>query len=141
MRKSSRKIISALSQDPIFYHGKKDYDIDKFYQRMLDRDIYLHISEISALTLGICFSGVSILNIDEGANRLSKSINNLLAVDSIIFITSYLVCYWIVMVMTKSDRNLHQIKNIGIAIFLIGMIFMAIICGCVVFQSDYLLKS
>ena len=38
--------------------------------------------------------------------------------------------------MTKSDRDLRKIRNIGNAIFLIGMIIMAMLCAYIVFQRD-----
>jgi hypothetical protein len=77
MRKASRKITSALNvakttaelQDP----NASELDrlgLDAFYQRMFvgaaaqneNRDIYLHVLEISVAMLGVCLTGVSILN-------------------------------------------------------------------------------
>ena len=115
-----------------------DASTERFYQRMLDRDVYLHLSEISVEMIAICLAGVSILNIDENAkSNVGTYIDDLLAVDSVVFLTSYLISYWIVRVMTNSDRDLRKLGNIGNAIFLVGMVMMAMLCGSIVFQGDY----
>jgi magnesium-transporting ATPase (P-type) len=145
MKIFSRKIISAMStskeptdsQDPIDLPQVESDPIDVFYQRMFDRDIYLHVSEVSVAMIGVCLTGVSILNVDQDVNSLDTYVDNLLAIDAFVFLTAYLLSYWVVRVMTRGNRNVRRIGNIANAIFLIGMIFMAIICMCVVFQGDY----
>ncbi len=139
MRKASRKIISSISQNQGIYGDLEDSSsTERFYQRMLDRDVYLHLSEISVEMIAICLAGVSILNIDENAkSSVNTYVDDLLALDSFVFLTSYLISYWVVRVMTKSDRDLRKIGNIGNTIFLIGMVFMAILCGYIVVQGDY----
>lgn len=144
MNKGIRKIISAMSmskepndsQDPIVPQVEHE-PIDVFYQRMFDRDIYLHVSEVSVAMIGVCLTGVSILNVDQDVTSLDTYIDNLLAIDAFIFLTAYLLSYWVVRVMTRGNRNVRRIGNIANTIFLIGMVFMAIICMCVVFQGDY----
>jgi magnesium-transporting ATPase (P-type) len=145
MKKVSRKVISAMSmskeptdsQDPIDLPQVESDPIDVFYQRMFDRDIYLHVSEVSVAMIGVCLTGVSILNVDQDVNSLDTYVDNLLAIDAFVFLTAYLLSYWVVRVMTRGNRNVRRIGNIANAIFLIGMVFMAIICMCVVFQGDY----
>jgi magnesium-transporting ATPase (P-type) len=145
MKIFSRKIISAMSiskettdsQDPVNQPQVEPNPIDAFYQRMFDRDIYLHVSEVSVAMIGVCLTGVSILNVDQDVNSLDTYVDNLLAIDSFVFLTAYLLSYWVVRVMTRGNRNVRRVGNIANAIFLIGMIFMAIICMCVVFQGDY----
>jgi hypothetical protein len=148
MKKVTRKLIGAInlskqtddaedpSNPPLIEHNP----IDAFYQRMFDRDIYLHVSEVSVAMVGVCLTGVSILNVDEDVNSLNTYLDDLLAIDSFIFLTAYLMAYWVVRVMTKGSQNVRRVGNVANAIFLIGMVFMAIICGCVVFQGDYIPK-
>ncbi len=145
MKKTIRKLISAMSasQEPtdsqdLINHPQIEHDsIDAFYQRMFDRDIYLHVSEVSVAMIGVCLTGVSILNVDEDINSLNTYVDDLLAINSFVFLTAYLLSYWVVRVMTKGNRNVRRVGNIANAIFLIGMIFTAIICICVVYQGDY----
>jgi magnesium-transporting ATPase (P-type) len=144
MRKVSRKIINAMTnaRESDLQNGKdfaENSTFDAFYQRMFDRDIYLHVSEISVAMLGVCLTGVSILNVDQENTTSNSSfgIDDLLAFDSIVFLIAYLMSYWVVRVMTKNDRNVRKIGNIANAIFLVGMILMAIVCVSIVQQSDY----
>lgn len=145
MNRASKKIISATSQNstvgidssvdnlPEVDHSS----IDAFYQRMCQRDLYLHVSEVSVAMIGVCLTGVSILNVDQDINNVDTYVDNLLAIDAFVFLTAYLLSYWVVRVMTKHDRNVRKIGNIANVVFLIGMIFIAIVCGCIVLQGDY----
>ncbi len=145
MNRASKKIISAISQNrSVGIDSSVDNppevdrsSIDAFYQRMCQRDIYLHVSEVSVAMIGVCLTGVSILNVDQDINNVNTYVDNLLAIDAFVFLTAYLLSYWVVRVMTKNDRNVRKIGNIANVIFLIGMIFMAIVCGCIVLQGDY----
>jgi hypothetical protein len=129
MTEASKKLGSVDNPPP-------QDSIDALYQRMFDRDIYLHISEISVVMVGVCLTGVSILNIDDGDNSNSY-IDDLLAIDSLIFLTSYLLSYWIVRITTKSNKNVKKIGNVANIIFLIGMIFMVVVCINIVIQGDF----
>jgi hypothetical protein len=145
MRKASRKIIGAMNvakttaelQDPNALSELERLGLDAFYQRMFDRDIYLHVSEISVAMLGVCLTGVSILNVDQDIKEGGTNIDDLLAIDAFIFLIAYLLSYWVVRVMTKGDRNVRRIGNIANAIFLFGMIVMAIVCGGIVLKGDF----
>jgi hypothetical protein len=148
MKRVTRKIINGMNTaKESDLQASKDLSevetsgMDSFYQRMFDRDIYLHVSEISVAMLGVCLTGVSILNVDQGTGddnaNSNFGIDDLLAFDSIVFLISYLLSYWVVRVMTKSNRNVRRIGNIANTIFLFGMILMAIVCVCIVQKSDY----
>ena len=145
MNRASRKIISAISQNRSVGGASavenptelEQSSIDALYQRMCQRDIYLHVSEVSVAMIGVCLTGVSILNVDQDINDVNTYVDDLLAIDSLLFLTSYLMSYWVVRVMTKSTRDVRKIGNLANIIFLIGMIFMAVISGLVVYQGDY----
>ncbi len=142
MRKASRRIISAMNaareqkRDRGELSIAEESGLDAFYQRMFDRDIYLHVSEISVAMLGVCLTGVSILNVDQDIKDGGTNIDDLLAIDSFVFLIAYLLSYWVVRVMTQGDRNVRRVGNIANAIFLFGMIVMAIVCGCIVIKGD-----
>ena len=145
MNRASKKIISETSKNstvgidsPVENPPEVGHSsIDAFYQRMCQRDIYLHVSEVSVAMIGVCLTGVSILNVDQDIKDINTYVDNLLAIDAFVFLTAYLLSYWVVRVMTKNDHNVQKIGNIANVIFLIGMIFMAIVCGCIVLQGDY----
>jgi hypothetical protein len=137
MRRATRKAIQASMQNRRDGSNSADNSIEASYQRMLDRDIYLHISEVSVAMIGVCLTGVSILNVDQDINDANTYVDDLLAIDSFVFLTSYLLSYWVVRVMTKGDRNVQRVGDIANLVFLIGMIFLAIVCGSIVIQGDY----
>jgi hypothetical protein len=144
MRKFSRKIFGAMNrfqepgelQDSTEGSKAESLFTDAFYKRMFDRDIYLHISEISVVMLGVCLTGVSILNVDQENSDGNSPIDDLLAIDAIVFLICYLLAYWIVRIMTKGNSPTRGIGNIVNAIFLLGMIVMAIVCVSIVIQGD-----
>ncbi len=117
--------------------SKAEARIDAFYQRMFDRDIYLHISEISVAMIGVCLTGVSILNVDQDLNNINTSVDDLLAIDSFLFLTAYLLAYWVVRVMTKGNKDMRRVGNIANVTFLIGMVLIAVVCMLIVLQGDY----
>jgi hypothetical protein len=104
---------------------------------MLDRDIYIHISEISVAMIGVCLTGVSILQIDEQPEDAVSYVDDLLALDSFVFLTSCLLAYWAVRVVMKGNRYVRRVASIANLIFMFGMILMAIVCGCIALQGDY----
>jgi hypothetical protein len=136
MRRFARKAAQAI-QNRKDRPDLADNSIEASYERMLNRDIYLHISEVSVAMIGVCLTGVSILNVEQDINDANTYVDDLLAIDSFVFLTSYLLSYWVVRVMTKGDRNIQRVGDIANAVFLIGMVFLAIVCGSIVIQGDY----
>ena len=137
MNRVVRRIRAMTDRQSTDVHQIEQSGMDSFYERMCQRDIFLHVSEVSVAMIGVCLTGVSILNVDQDINDLNTYVDDLLAIDAFIFLTSYLLSYWVVRVMTKSDRDVRRIGNIANAIFLIAMIFMAFVCAAIVWQGDY----
>jgi hypothetical protein len=149
MRKIAARLIGAIESspkpvDPNLPLAPKEPDQpesgyqnspEAFYQRMLDRDIYLHISDISVGMIGVCLTGVSILQGDD--DSAASYVDELLALDSFVFLTSYLLAYWSVRVAIKGNRYVRRVASIANLIFLFGMVVMAIVCGCIAVQGDY----
>jgi hypothetical protein len=144
MKKIAGKIISTMLaandksaiQEPNNHQGVENLNTENFYQRMLDRDVYLHISEISVAMVGVCLTGVSILQIDQDLDNANSYIDDVLAADSLFFMTSCLLAYWSVRVAMKGNRHVRKVASIANIIFLIGMVIMAVVCGCIVYQAD-----
>jgi hypothetical protein len=144
MKKIAGKIISSINAsskesttlNSANHHEVENFNTENFYQRMLDRDVYLHISEISVGMVGVCLTGVSILQIDQDLDNANSYIDDILAIDSLFFMTSCLLAYWSVRVAMKGNRHVRKVASIANIIFLIGMIIMAVVCGCIVYQAD-----
>jgi magnesium-transporting ATPase (P-type) len=141
MRKITGKILNAArnaknTSDADPENSKLD-TLDAFYHRMFERDIYLHISEISVMMVGVCLTGVSIMQVDEDIQDAGTYIDDLLAIDSCIFLIAALIAYWVIRVTTHSNRNVRKVGNIANIIFLIGMIVIVIVCLSIVIQADF----
>jgi magnesium-transporting ATPase (P-type) len=141
MRKITGKILNAAKNakntsgsDP---ENNQLDTLDAFYHRMFERDIYLHISEISVMMVGVCLTGVSIMQVDEDIQDAGTYIDDLLAIDSCIFLIAALIAYWVIRVTTHSNRNVRKVGNIANIIFLIGMIVIVIVCLSIVIQADF----
>jgi hypothetical protein len=141
MKKITRRIAHIIRNEPTERSEVEVSNLDAFYQRMFDRDIYLHVSEVSVAMIGVCLTGVSILNVDEDINKLNTYVDDLLAIDAFFFLAAYLMSYWVVRVMTKSNQNVRIVGNLANIIFLSGMIFMAVVCGLIVYQGNYSLAD
>jgi hypothetical protein len=147
MKKVNAKLLSAVNSASKLFNplstriGRDEPDshsiFDISYQRILDRDIYLHISEVSVCMVGVCLTGVSILQIDDTSGGASSYVDDLLAIDSFIFLTSCLLAYWLVRVAIKGPRYVQHLASIANLIFMLGMIVMVIVCGCIAIQGDY----
>ena len=141
MNRVVRRIRAMTAQQSTDVHQIEPSGMDAFYERMCQRDIFLHVSEVSVVMIGVCLTGVSILNVDQDINDLNTYVDDLLAINAFVFLTAYLLSYWVVRVMTKSERDVRRIGNIASATFLIGMIFMAVVCAAIVLQGDYSLEN
>ena len=104
---------------------------------MMERDIYMHISEVSVAMIGVCLTGVSIMQVDQDIDEFSTYIDDLLAVDSLIFLTSFLLAYWLIRVTMKGNRHIRKVSRIANIVFLSGMIVMVIVSVMIVRQGDY----
>jgi hypothetical protein len=86
--------------------------------------------------VGVCLTGVSILQIDQDLDKASSYIDDALAIDSLFFMISCLLAYWSVRVAMRGNRHVRKVASIANIIFLFGMIIMAVVCGCIVYQAD-----
>jgi hypothetical protein len=137
---NSIKLNRAISDAPNQIEAHQDpaeFSTEVFYQRMMERDIYIHISEVSVAMIGVCLTGVSIMQVGQDIDEVSSYIDDILAIDSFIFLTSFILAYWLIRVTMKGHRYIRKISNLANVIFLIGMVLMAIVSGLIVAQGDY----
>jgi hypothetical protein len=137
---TSIKLNRAISDDPNSIDAHQDlesFNPEVFYQRMIERDVYIHISEVSVAMIGVCLTGVSIMQVGQDIDEVNTYIDDILAIDSFIFLTSFILAYWLIRVTMKGNRHVRKVSSIANIIFLIGMILMAIVSGCIVCQGDY----
>jgi hypothetical protein len=137
---NSIKLNQAISDAPNeinTHESTEDFSTEVFYQRMMERDIYIHISEVSVAMVGVCLTGVSIMQVGQDIDQTSNYIDDILAIDSFIFLTSFILAYWLIRVTMKGNRHIRKVSNFTNVVFLIGMVLMVIVSGLIVAQGDY----
>ena len=82
-----------------------------------EEDISIHIFTVSASLVGICLTVIGIVHILNGLLKVNTIVDDMLAIDSFIFLCSCLLSYWALRVRKK--RRMHQIEYIADAIFLV----------------------
>jgi hypothetical protein len=141
MRRIFGRFMTSIKLDD---HNSSDADQDGdkfntevFYQRMMERDVYIHISEVSVAMIGVCLTGVSIMQVGQDIDEVGSCIDDILAIDSFIFLTSFILAYWLIRVTMKGNRHTRKVSNIANIVFLMGMVLMAIVSVLIVAQGDY----
>ncbi len=137
---NSIKLDRAISEAPNeidTHQDAEDFSTEVFYQRMMERDIYIHISEVSVAMIGVCLTGVSIMQVGQEIDEVNTFVDDILAIDSFIFLTSFILAYWLIRVTMKGNRYIRKVSNIANVVFLIGMVLMAVVSGLIVCQGDY----
>ena len=93
----------------------------------LDHDICVHIFTASAAMVGVCLTVIGILRVVISLRKEDLLGDDLLAVNSMLYLTSCLLSYWAL--RTRSTRRNHRLEHIADTIFLIALVFTAINSG------------
>ncbi len=96
-------MIRLNNMSNIPYHSTKPHR-----QGNPSRQIYLHISKVSAIMVGICLAGVELIHIASVAEQTDTNIDDFVALDSLIFLFSCLLSFW-----AFRSTNLHRSLRIG----------------------------
>lgn len=92
-------------------------------------DVSQHILPVAATMVGVCMTVITVMQIAP-KNRLTSLADDLLAIDSLLFLISTLLSYWTIRPIASSQK----LELWADRFFLIGMIFMVIISFLVAFE-------
>ncbi len=92
-------------------------------------DLSRHILPVSATMVGVCMTVITVMQLVP-KNTISSWADNLLAIDSLLFLASTLLSYWSV----RKEEDLIKIEGYADRIFLLGMIIMVLISFLVSFE-------
>lgn len=90
----------------------------------LDHDICVHIFTASAAMVGVCLTVIGILRVVISLRKEDLIGDDLLAVNSMLYLASCLLSYWAL--RTRSSRRNHRLEHTADGIFLIALVFTAI---------------
>jgi len=91
-----------------------------------ERDIATHIFTTSSVMLGLCLTIISIMRGPRTPVTLETIVDDVIAVDSLIFLIACFLSYAALRV--RHLRRMHRLESTADAVFLIGMTGMAIAC-------------
>jgi hypothetical protein len=96
-----------------------------FFKARISKHICLHISEVSAVMVGICQSGVGLIHVTTIVTKIDTYVDDCLALDSLVFLLSCLTAYWAF--RSPSTRRTLQIERVADSFFVIGLCVMVIV--------------
>ena len=114
-------------------HGKRSRIAELRHQSSESKHIFLHISEVSAVMVGICQAGVGLIHIATVIKKVDTYIDDLLALDSLVFTTSCITAF--LAIRTSSIRKSLKIGYVSESFFLIGLCLMAVVSLLTAYSS------
>lgn len=104
---------------------------ESFLERQ-EENISIHIFEVSAAMMGICLAAAGILNISESLKKIETIGNELITVNSILFLLSCFFSY--MAIRTKSRKRRYGLERIADVFFLGGLLLVAGVCLLVAWE-------
>ncbi len=92
-------------------------------------DLSRHILPVAATMVGVCMTVITVMQLAP-KNSISSWADNLIAIDSLLFLASTILSYWSV----RHEENLVKTESYADRLFLLGMIMMVLISFLVSFE-------
>ncbi len=99
----------------------------------LERDIAIHIFSASAAMVGVCLTVISIVQTFTRSDRVRTLVDDVLAVNALIFLCACLLSYWAL--RTRSIRRMHRVESAADIVFLVGLAGTVFACGMIVWAA------
>lgn len=96
----------------------------------LDQDVALNVFSGSAAMVGVCLTCIGLLRIFSQLGHVSTLGDDLLAVDSFLFLAACMVSY--IALRNRSTHRRHGAERLADVLFLSGLFVMALTCAIVV---------
>ncbi|HEY4367553.1 MAG TPA: hypothetical protein VGN07_10020 [Steroidobacteraceae bacterium] len=104
-------------------------DIDR--RNSLGEDTCVHIFTVSAAMVGVCLTVIGLLRVVVTLRQADTIADDLLAADSVFFLTSCLLAYWAL--RTRSIGRMHRVERFADAIFILALLLMVGVCCFITF--------
>jgi hypothetical protein len=96
------------------------------FNKHLEEDICIHIFTVSAAMVGVCLTVVGLLRVVITLQTQENIIDDLVSIDAVFFLVACLTSYW--SLRTRNKVRMHRLENFADAVFILGMLFMVVIC-------------
>ena len=111
--------------------NKQGMTSEQVTYRQLEADICVHIFSVSAALVGVCLTVIGLIHIVISTSKVDTLVDDFLAADALIFLTSCLLSYWAL--RTRSLYRMHRVERVADAIFLGGLFLMVLFCGFITY--------
>jgi hypothetical protein len=100
-------------------------------QISLEEDLCIHIFTVSSAMVGVCLTVIGILRIIITVQKTDTFADDLVALDAILFLMSSILSY--MALRSRSKRRMHGLERTADYIFMVALLFMAVICGFITY--------
>jgi hypothetical protein len=95
----------------------------------LDERICRLICPIAAAMVGVCLTGIGLLRVGSAWGRRASFADDLLAIDSLLFLIAMLASYLAVRTPdTRRSTYLHRLEQVADATFILAMLLLTAAC-------------
>ena len=101
------------------------------FRRDLEKDISIHIFSVSAALVGVCLTVISVVRVIITATKINTVVDDILAADALLFLTSCLLAYWAM--RSRTEKRMRLVERVADTVFIAGLLLMAIVCGLITY--------
>jgi hypothetical protein len=101
------------------------------FRRGLEKDISIHIFSVSAALVGVCLTVISVVRVIITATKINTVVDDILAADALLFLTSCLLAYWAM--RSRTEKRMRLVERVADTVFIAGLLLMAIVCGLITY--------
>lgn len=95
-----------------------------------ERDIAIHIFTASAALIGVCLTVISIVRSIAGDHTIHRLVDDLLAVNAMMFLVSCLLSYFAL--RSRNKQRMHRLETAADLVFLAGLFCLVLACATIV---------
>ncbi len=103
-------------------------------REVLDERICRLICPIAAGMVGVCLTGIGLLHVTLAVGRRAGVADDLLAVDSLLFLVATLSSY--VALRRLEHRRLHDLERVADAAFITAMLLLTVACFVITYALN-----
>lgn len=96
----------------------------------VDANIAIHIFTASAALVGVCLTVISIVGQITRGTFFHRAVDDLLAVDAMVFLVSCLLSYSALRL--RGRRRKHRLETLADGVFIMGLFLLVMACAMIV---------
>jgi len=96
------------------------------FDDLVEVDIAIHIFSVSAAMVGVCLTVIGIIHLVIGVRNVSTLTDDLLSLDSLLFLCACLLSY--ASIRSRSRRTRRRLEGIADGFFILALLLMVAVC-------------